>query len=70
MAKAPSSIITVVDMKLERETKGAVRYTEVDKNENPVDIAGGARVGTAYIRKNAFVGAIPERITIEIKARS
>ena len=54
----------------EYETKGAVRYNEIDKDGRttlkPNDPY--ARIGTLYIRKQAFNGsAIPDNITVTIE---
>ncbi len=38
---------------LERETKGALRYQEVDDTGKPVEQVW-AKIGTLYIRKTAF----------------
>lgn len=57
----------VVNMVLERDTKGAVRYQEVDEKGGNKDIAQGARIGTLYIRKSAFDGKpIPKAIEVTI----
>lgn len=58
-----------VKMKLERETKGALRYYEVDPNENPVEIQDGAYLGTMYIRKVAFRGrdSFPQKIKVTVE---
>lgn len=42
----------VVKFKLERETTGAFRYQEVDDNGNPLQLTGGALIGTLYLRKS------------------
>ena len=39
---------------LEKETKGALRYKEVDSNGEDVN---DYKVGTLYLRKSAFVGS-------------
>ena len=56
----------VVRFKLERETKGAVRYEEVDKSGNKKAIADGATVGTLYLRKSSVGDAIPKSLTVTI----
>jgi hypothetical protein len=38
--------------KLEKTTKGAVRYQEIDDNGAPAD--AWAKIGTLYVRKTAF----------------
>jgi hypothetical protein len=54
---------------LERETKGALRYTEVDDAGKPIEMAW-AKIGTLYIRKTAFErGATPPQrlaVTVEV----
>jgi hypothetical protein len=46
---------------LERETKGALRYQEVDDKDQPLETVW-AKIGTLYIRKTAFErGAEPDR---------
>jgi len=42
-----------VRFKLEKETKGALRYQEVDERGEPIEPAW-AKIGTLYIRKSAF----------------
>jgi hypothetical protein len=54
-----------LSFKLRNETKGAVRYEEVDDNgskklENYV-------VGTMYVRKSAIVAPWPRELEIQIK---
>lgn len=51
----------------ERETKGAVRYQEIDQNGIALGMQESV-VGTLYIRKNKIVGNIPERIELTIKS--
>jgi len=56
---------------LERETKGALRYQEVDDAGKPVEQAW-AKIGTLYIRKTAFErGQTPPprlAVTVEVLA--
>ena len=52
---------------LERETKGAVRYAEVDSNGTVLAIGEGAKIGTLYIRKDALDGKIPLRIKVTVE---
>lgn len=42
-----------VAMMLEKETKGALRYQEIDENRQPIEQAW-AKIGTLYLRKTAF----------------
>lgn len=52
---------------LERETKGALRYQEVDPADGrPIDLANGAKVGTLYIRKSALGSAQPKLISVSL----
>lgn len=55
---------------LERETKGAVRYAELDASGRVIDTRtnmDAAVVGTLYIRKAALDGQIPVRIKVTIE---
>ena len=49
---------------LERETKGAVRYMEVDDKDKPIQ--EDFKIGILYFRKSAFGAKIPERLTITV----
>ena len=42
-----------VRFKLEKETKGALRYQEVDEKGEVIEQAW-AKIGTLYVRKSAF----------------
>lgn len=51
---------------VEKETKGAVRYKEVDGAGND---AFSPAVGTLYVRKSAMsAGKIPQKLTVTISA--
>jgi hypothetical protein len=52
--------------KVEKETKGAVRYMQVTKDGKDYPQAAGAELGSVYIRKTAFKGETPERITMVV----
>ena len=56
----------------ERETKGAVRYQEVDvATNNPLAINEGAKIGTLYVRKDAFEGNIfPDQLTLTLDTQA
>jgi hypothetical protein len=58
-----------IRFKLERETKGALRYQEVDDTSQAVEQAA-AKIGTLYVRKSAFERgrAWPQklRVTVDI----
>jgi hypothetical protein len=59
-----------VHFAIERETKGAIRYTEVASatDATPVAIEGGAKVGTFYLRKSSFRrGRYPKRLSVRIR---
>lgn len=53
----------------ERETKGAVRYMEVDAQGKALEMSSGAQIGTLYIRKSALpkTGGIPQHITMDVQ---
>ena len=55
-----------INMVFDYETKGAVRYTEVDAAGDMVDRYAGV-VGTLYIRKSALSGDIPKKLTVTIE---
>jgi hypothetical protein len=54
--------------KLEQETKGAVRYREVDEKGEPEYMS--AKIGSLYLRKTAFErGAVyPQSLRIIVEA--
>jgi hypothetical protein len=54
--------------KLDRETKGAVRYQEVDAHGNPETVYHA--IGTLYVRKTAFPKgtAVPAEVTVTVDA--
>lgn len=60
-----------VSMTLERETKGAVRYQEVNHKGEPVQMSH-AVLGTMYIRKSGFedLGYYPIDIEVDISWES
>ena len=55
---------------LERETKGALRYQEVDDKGQPIEVVA-AKIGTLYIRKTAFEagGDVPKRLKVTVEAQ-
>jgi len=59
----------VVLFKIERETKGAIRYEEIGEDGEPIGQAW-AKVGTLYVRKSAFERGVspPERLKVTIEA--
>ncbi len=57
MAKTQEGTTTkLVNFAFERETKGAVRYQEVDENGAERMALGTHVIGTLYLRKSAFNG--------------
>lgn len=56
-----------VRMKLEKETKGALRYQEVDDADVPVEQIW-AKIGTLYVRKTAFERGAqpPQSLTVTV----
>lgn len=63
MAKSSETNSITVKMKFEKETKGAVRYQEVDGNGDPVEISNGAVLGSLYIRKSGING-VPKALSV------
>lgn len=57
----------VANFKLDRQTKGALRYMEVNSDGKVLD-QSSCTVGTLYIRKAAYSdGEYPEAIRIQIQ---
>ena len=56
-----------VRFKLEKETKGALRYQEVDDKGEPIEQAW-SKIGTFYIRKSAFEHgqAFPQTLRVTV----
>jgi hypothetical protein len=56
-----------VRFKLEKETKGVLRYQEVDEMGQPIEQAW-AKIGTFYIRKSAFERgqAFPQTLRVSV----
>jgi hypothetical protein len=56
-----------IRFKLERETKGALRYQEVDDKGDPIEQAW-AKIGTLYVRKSAFERgtAFPQTLRVTV----
>jgi hypothetical protein len=54
-----------IHFKFEKETKGAVRYKEV--NEDGSEIFGEGVIGSLYVRKSALPGKVLDKLTITIK---
>ena len=52
--------------KLEKETKGALRYQEVEQDGRPVAV-GSWVIGTLYIRKAALNGQFPPNLTVTVE---
>jgi hypothetical protein len=50
----------------EKETKGTFRYQQTDKAGKPYPVENGAEFGSLYIRKSAFGGNAPQKITVVV----
>jgi hypothetical protein len=58
-----------VTMQQDKDTKGAIKYTELDSNGAKVPTVADGLVGQLYIRKRSDVGQKnPEFITVEVLA--
>lgn len=56
-----------LQFKLDKETKGAVRYQEIEAATDNALRGDDAVVGTLYIRKQAFAGEeYPQQLTVTI----
>jgi hypothetical protein len=53
-------------MDLERETKGAVRFYEVNSNGRVATLEESL-LGTIYLRKSALGGEVPASIEVTVK---
>lgn len=56
-----------VIMALRNETKGAVRYQEIDSNGKPV--LTNYILGTLYIRKSALTAPYPKILLVTLEAK-
>lgn len=56
-----------VTMRLERETKGALFFRELDANGNPIMAQQDGKIGNIYVRKDSECGkAQPNEITVDV----
>lgn len=70
MPKDHPGHITQLFFKFKNDTKGALRYDEVDEKGNVrAGDADGAFVGTLYLRKAALKGKVPKELTIDLDER-
>jgi hypothetical protein len=54
-------------MRLERETKGALFFRELDANGNPIMAQQDGKIGNIYVRKDSECGkAQPNEITVDV----
>jgi hypothetical protein len=53
---------------LEKETKGALRYNEVDKDGKAIEHPDFA-IGTLYLRKSAFPAPFPQAIAVTVETK-
>lgn len=55
----------IVHLNLERTTKGAIKFQEIDKDGKPSYMYGpGTCFGSIYVRKTALHGVEPKQIQI------
>lgn len=64
--ESKNGLLSTCFFKLRNETKGAVRYEQIDANGKPFTIEMGALVGTLYLRKAALDVDAPKRLKIDI----
>jgi hypothetical protein len=57
----------IAKFQFERETKGAVRFQEIDDTGKVLDMTAAA-IGTLYLRKSSLDGQVPQSITVSIEA--
>lgn len=55
-----------LSFELEKETKGAVRYSEVDENGHKIEMENVV-VGTIYIRKSSLGDQRPAVLTVTVQ---
>lgn len=55
-----------VSFSLERETKGALRYQEVNDLGQPITQPDHYMIGTLYVRKHVFRGERPKFLNITV----
>lgn len=56
-----------IKFRMERETKGAVRYEEINAKDEAVEMAD-AKIGTLYVRKSAMGSeGIPTTLKVTIE---
>lgn len=66
MTKGESKTLT---FKLRNETKGALRYEEMDERGLPrIKDENGQVIGSLYLRKSAMNGNVPQRLQVKIEA--
>lgn len=54
---------------LERETKGALRFAEVNDDGCIIEGAENYKIGTLYVRKHAFKAPFPQAMVIQVEAK-
>lgn len=64
---APGQKTMTVAFQLERETKGAVRYEEINDKGDAIEMSDPSCViGTLYIRKSVLNGEPPAKLLVTI----
>lgn len=53
--------------KLERETKGALRFVEIDGAGEPLEMVN-SKIGALYLRKSSLNGAQPKFLEVSVRA--
>ncbi len=64
-----TSRIVEATFRLEKETSGALRFREIDENDQfyESNTSPGCKIGTIYIRKSELNGDIPQAAQITIQ---
>lgn len=68
-SEAPSMDRTIT-FQLEKTTKGALRFRELDAAGNPIAKTDDATVGVLYLRKSQVGTEVPQRLTVTISTQA
>jgi hypothetical protein len=67
MSKEKQTSVTLhANFIFERETKGAVRYMEVNDKGEKLEMTDGALIGTVYLRKAKLPTSFPQKLSLVI----
>lgn len=59
----------VLEFALEGETKGALKFKELDSEGNQVSTVADGKIGQLYMRKSAFPGGkFPDKLTVTVES--